>query len=115
MPASMVPWLARLVGRSGWHCYLTRDGDESAGAGALFVDGEHAWLGFGATRPPFRKRGSQSALFHRRIADAALHGARHVSTETGVPQPGQPAPSYANILRAGFEVAYVRPNWSERS
>ena len=30
-----------------------------------------------------------------------------------VPQPGQPAPSYTNILKAGFTVAYVRPNWTE--
>ena len=29
----------------------------------------------------------------------------------GVPQEGQAAPSYRNILGCGFDVAYVRPNW----
>jgi hypothetical protein len=40
-------------------------------------------------------------------------GAKHATTETGVPQPGQPAPSHSNILKSGFAVAYVRPNWTE--
>jgi hypothetical protein len=59
-----------------------------------------------------RRKGGQSALLARRIADAAKYGARHVVTETGVPQEGQPAPSYRNILGCDFAVAYVRPNWA---
>ncbi len=84
-----------------------------AGAAAMYVHGAFAWLGIGATKPQMRKRGGQSALLARRIADARKFGARQASTETGVPQAGQPAPSYANILKAGFSVAYVRPNWAE--
>jgi hypothetical protein len=52
-------------------------------------------------------------LLARRIAEANRLGARVAVTETGVPQPGEPAPSYANILAAGFSIAYVRPNWTE--
>jgi hypothetical protein len=113
MPSPMAAWLAQLTGRPHWHTYVTLAGAEPAGAAASYVRGDHAWLGIGATRPQMRKRGSQSALLARRLADAARLGARHATTETGAPQPGQPAPSYANILKAGFEVAYVRRNWSE--
>jgi hypothetical protein len=113
MPAPMASWLTQLVGRPNWHVYMSFDGKEPAGAAALCVEGDMAWLGIGATKPAMRKRGSQSALLARRIADAAKFGAIYVTTETGVPQPGHPAPSYANILKAGFEVAYLRPNWTE--
>ena len=113
MPPPFAGWLAGVVGLEGWHTYVSFFVDEPVGAAALLVAGDFAWLGIGATRSTLRKRGSQSALLARRIADAARFGARHASTETGVPQEGKPAPSYANILKAGFEVAYVRPNWSE--
>jgi hypothetical protein len=113
MPPSMEAWLRGVVGLPRWHAYVSFDGNEPAGAAAMYVHGDFAWLGIGATKSHMRKRGGQSALLSRRIADARKFGARHASTETGVPQAGQPAPSYANILRAGFSVAYVRPNWAE--
>jgi len=113
MPPPLASWLAQIVGRPHWHAYVSFEGSEAAGAAALYVDGEFAWLGIGATKPEMRKRGGQSALLARRIADAAKLGVKHATTETGVPQPGQPSPSYTNILRAGFEIAYVRPNWAE--
>lgn len=112
MPAPMAQWLSQIVGRPRWHAYVSFDGHTPAGAGALYVDGDFAWLGIGATRPEMRRKGGQSALLARRIADAAKHGARYAVTETGVPQEGQPAPSYRNILGSGFDVAYVRPNWT---
>jgi hypothetical protein len=114
MPAPLASWLSQIVGRPHWHAYMSFDGAEPAGAAALYVGGDFAWLGIGATRPQMRKRGGQSALLARRIADAGNFGAKYATTETGVPQPGQAAPSYENILKAGFEVAYVRPNWTEK-
>ena len=36
-------------------------------------------------------------------------------TETGVPLPGEPHPSYANIRRAGFHMAYERPSWASEA
>jgi GNAT superfamily N-acetyltransferase len=112
MSPSMATWLREIVGRAGWHCYVSYAGTEAAGAGALFVNGNYAWIGMGATRPELRRRGGHRALLARRVADAARHGARIVVTETGVPQTDQPAPSYQNIRRLGFSVAYVRPNWT---
>jgi len=113
MPPSMAAWLKEIVGRPGWRCFISFIDGAPAGAGALFVDGEFAWLGIGATKPGARRRGSQSALLARRIEEAGRLGAKWVVTETGVPQPGKPAPSYKNILNGGFSIAYVRPNWAE--
>ena len=112
LPAAIATWLGEIVGRPGWSCYVCFADGEPAGAGALFVDEDAAWLGIGATRPAFRRRGGQSALIARRLADAARRGARFAVTETPVPQPGEPAPSHRNILAAGFRAAYVRPNWA---
>ena len=112
MPQTLAAWLREIVGRPGWHCYVSYAGVEAAGAGALFVREDHAWIGIGATRPGLRRRGGHRALLARRLADAARYGARIVVTETGVPQGAQPAPSYRNIVSLGFSVAYVRANWA---
>lgn len=115
MPSQMATWLSQIVGRDHWHAYVSFEGDTPAGAGALYVDGEFAWIGIGATKPEMRNKGGQSALLAVRIADAAKYGAKHAVTETGVPQQGQSAPSYSNILKSGFSVIYVRPNWAPAS
>lgn len=112
MPAPMALWLSQIVGRPHWHAYAAFDGEAPAGAAALYVEGDFAWLGIGAMRPEMRGKGGQSALLARRIVDAARYGARYAVTETGVPQEGQPAPSYRNILGSGFAIAYQRPNWT---
>jgi GNAT superfamily N-acetyltransferase len=108
-------WSASLaenvVGRPGWSCYVAYDGDEPAGAGALYVHERTGWLGLGATLPRFRGRGAQSALLATRIEDARRQGCTAVATETGELEDGRPSNSYRNILRAGFREAGVRPNY----
>jgi GNAT superfamily N-acetyltransferase len=103
--------LAHLPGRPGWGCYLAYDGAAPVAAGAVFVRGDHAWLGQATTLPEHRRRGGQSALMAARIDEARAAGAAIVVTETGETIEGRPANSYRNILRAGFEPAYVRPNY----
>jgi hypothetical protein len=76
----------------------------------VFIDSACAWLGIGATVGSHRKRGAQSALLAARINAAIAGGCTVLTTETGIPHGGEPAPSYANIQRAGFAVAYPRPN-----
>lgn len=73
-----VPWLAALPGRAGWHVFMSFDGDEPAGTGAMFVEGDIAWLDFGATAPAFRQRGGQGALLAQRVAQAGALGCRAV-------------------------------------
>ena len=100
-------WWSRLA-QPAMHAWA---GDEPAGAGALHLDGEAAWLGVGATRPQFRRRGAQAAVLAARIDAARAAGATMLATETGERVPDQPSTSYRNILRAGFREAYVRANW----
>jgi GNAT superfamily N-acetyltransferase len=107
MPELMEAWLRELPGRPGWTCLVAYDGGQAVAAGAMYVEGEHAWCGLGATLPEARGRGAQSAILAARVALAERAGARTVSTETGADR----GPSYRNILRAGFEEAYERPNW----
>jgi GNAT superfamily N-acetyltransferase len=105
-----VPWLAELP-RTSWSCYVAYDGDEPAGAAALYTMGVTGYLGFAATRPEHRRKGSQSALLGRRIRDALEGGCTELFTETGERIPMKPSNSYRNILRFGFTEAYLRPNY----
>lgn len=107
-PAAM---LEHLPGRPGWGCYLAYAGALPVAAGAVFVSGDHAWLGQATTLAEHRRRGGQSALMAARIGEARAAGATIIVTETGEPVDGRPANSYRNILRAGFVPAYVRPNY----
>lgn len=110
-PENVQPWLTRLVGRPGWRHYAAFDGDVPAAMGALYATGEYGYLGPAATHPDHRRRGAQSALIARRIRDARSLGCRYLVTETAEDRPDHPAPSYRNLRRLGFEVAYVRPNY----
>jgi hypothetical protein len=114
MPPFMRDVLAALPGRPGWSCYVAYAGETPCGAGAMFVDDDSAWAGLGATVPAARGRGAQSAILAVRIRDAAEAGCRTITTETGVREESRPARSYRNILRAGFEEVYERPNWGAR-
>jgi hypothetical protein len=113
-PEVLRPVASGSIGRAGWTHYLGRDGDTPVSAGALYIMGDVAWLGFGATLATHRGRGAQSALFARRLADARAAGCRLAITETGPDTPEEPNPSYRNMLRAGFQVAYLRPNYVRR-
>jgi GNAT superfamily N-acetyltransferase len=111
MPLMVQPWLGNLVGRENWHAYLAFDGELPVACGALFVQGEVGWLGVAGTLPPYRRRGAQGALMAQRIRDAARLGCRWVVTETGEDLPARPNPSFHNMLRTGFTLAYQRPNF----
>ena len=112
MPDHLRAWLEQSVGRSGWCHYLAFEGDLPIATGALFVQGDAGWLGLGATLPSHRRRGAQGAIMARRIRDAADLGCRWVVTETGEDLPDHPNPSFHNMLRTGFALAYQRPNFT---
>ncbi len=112
---AVVPFLAALVGREGWHVLAAFDGDEPVAAGGMFVRDRTAWLGFGATLPSHRGLRAQSALLARRIDAAVERGCDLIATETGEAVPGEPQTSYHNIERSGFRPAYVRANYVNRS
>jgi GNAT superfamily N-acetyltransferase len=111
LPAATGPWLGALAGRSNWVCVMASAEGVGVAAGAVYVRGDYAWIGFGATLPSHRRHGAQGALLARRLREAAARGARVAVTETGERLPDKPSNSYRNILRAGFEERYLRQNY----
>ena len=110
-PPAFVPWLEALVGRPAWFCYLAFDGETPVGCAAYHARRDFATLTFAATRPAAQRRGAQSALIARRVADAAASGIRWIVTETDEERPDRPNPSTRNVVRLGFPVHFVRANW----
>jgi len=113
LPEPLEPLLTEAPDR-GWECWIALDGDEPAGAGALFELEGAAYLGFGATLPEHCGKGAQGALLAHRIARAGELGCDVVLTETGERREDRPSNSYRNILRAGFEEVAVTANWVGR-
>jgi hypothetical protein len=111
LPAWASGFFASLPGREGWRCYVARLDGEAQACAAMSIHEGIAEFGIAATLEAARGRGCQLALLHRRILDATEAGCRTLFVETGERVPGRPAASYRNILRAGFEEAYLRPNW----
>jgi len=111
MPSWAADFFAHLPGREGWRCYVGRVDGEAQACGAMMIEDGIAEFGIGATLERARGRGCQTALLHRRIVDAAAAGCHTLFVETGERVPDRPSASYRNILRAGFEEAYLRPNW----
>lgn len=111
LPAWAADFFAHLPGREGWRCYAARVDGEAQACAAMLIDEGIAEFGIAATLEGARGRGCQTALLHRRIRDAAEAGCHTLFVETGERVPDRPSASYRNILRAGFEQAYLRPNW----
>jgi GNAT superfamily N-acetyltransferase len=111
LPAELASWFEPLPARPGWSCYVAYADGEPAATGALLVTGRVGWLGAAATLPEHRRKGGQGAILAARLRRAAELGCEVVATETGALEEGRPANSYRNILRSGFELAYVRENW----
>lgn len=112
MSPVLLPFMSCHVGMPGWLHYLGFDAARPVSAAAMFISGDVAWLGFGSTLASHRGRGAQGALFARRIADGLAAGCKWFVTETGEDTPEDPNPSYRNMLRAGFKLAYMRPNFA---
>lgn len=115
----MPPWAASLFsglpGREGWRCYVALVDGSPAASAAMLIDRGLAEFGMAATLAGARGRGCQTALLRRRIIDAGSAGCETLLVETGERTPDRPSASYRNILRAGFEEAYLRPNWQPAS
>jgi len=111
LPAWASAFFAGLPGLDGWRCYAARVDGEAQACAAMHIHRGVAEFGIAATLEPARGRGCQLALLHRRILDAIEAGCHTLFVETGERIPNRPSASYRNILRAGFEEAYLRPNW----
>lgn len=110
-PAAVAPLPIQSVGRSHWCHYCAYDRDIPIATAAMYVAGDAAWFGFAATDSNYRGRGAQTALLVRQLVDARAAGCRLVSAETTEDTVLQNAPSFRNLQRLGFEIAYRRPNY----
>jgi GNAT superfamily N-acetyltransferase len=104
-------WAQAVVGRNSWRHYLAYDGAAPVATGAFYTWGQHAWIDFASTLPKARGQGAQAALVARRIVDAKQAGCNWLVVETAEDTPQKPAPSFRNMVRYGFQTAYVRPNY----
>ncbi len=87
----------------GFRRYLAEIDGIPAGGASLRLDNGVAQLCGAATRPEFRRRGVQSALLARRLADATAAGCDIAVVTT---QPG--SKSQANAARQGFSILHTR-------
>jgi hypothetical protein len=110
LPDAAGGMFAGLGGRPGWRLFLAWDADEPVGGAALFAHEGVGWLGGAGTLAERRGLGAQSALLAARVARGGELGLTTLTTETGERLPDRPSNSYRNILRTGFEEAYLRPN-----
>lgn len=110
-PEWMGKALAVSVGCTRWNFYGAFDGDSLVGTGAFYLDDDLAYISMAATLPEYRGKGAQQKLAARRINDAISQGCRWLTVETAEDTPERSAPSYRNMIRLGFTVAYRRPNY----
>jgi hypothetical protein len=111
MPAWTATLYEHMAKLSNVYSYIAYAGDVPAGVGTLLVSGEWGALFNAATLPKYRRRGAQGAIMARRIRDGISLGCRWFTTETGEDTPNAPNPSYHNMIRTGFQLAYLRPNY----
>jgi GNAT superfamily N-acetyltransferase len=92
-------------GAPGWQTYLAVVDGQPAAMATLYVDHHTgiASIDAMATRPDFRRRGCQSALLRRCLADATRAGCSLVVSQT---RPS--SASERNMVRAGFGIAYTK-------
>jgi hypothetical protein len=109
--SALAALVAAGIGRSGWRHYLAYDGQTPVATGGLYVKDNMGWCGYGSTLPAYRRRGGHGAMFARRIADGIEMGCDWLVTETDAETPDHPSPSYRNMARSGFVLAYNRPNY----
>lgn len=111
MPTMIGEMFGTIGTKDGWRTYLAFADGKPVGTGALFIDGNVGWLGFGSTIAEYRNRGIHRAMFVRRMTDAADLGCRWLQTETNLAVADEPTPSLDNMVRLGFQMAYARPNY----
>lgn len=112
LPSAAAPLFAAAVGRPRWTVLVVERDQRIAGAGMLFGDARAAYLFAGVTHPDYRRQGIQRALVSHRVRLARARGAAVIGSETGVALPGEPNPSWHNLVRAGLAPLHVTEHLS---
>jgi GNAT superfamily N-acetyltransferase len=109
--AAVVELLASVVQRPRWHVYFAQQDGKPLATGALFVQGDVAYLGYGATLPEHRGQGLQRMLLAKRMRVALALGCRYIVSETGEAMPDQKNPSQDNMVSLGMRPIALRDNY----
>ena len=94
----------------GWHCYLVLLAGEVAAFGAMRVQNGVASLISSATLPHLRRRGCQTALLRRRMADAADLDCDLVFSHAACGSTSQ-----HNMQRLGMRLVAPKLRWEQPS
>ncbi len=99
--------------RARWHCYTASVAPEEqvAATASMLIHEGVAQLGPGNTLEHARRRGCNTALLQRRLADAIDAGCHTIFAEVWDCQPERFSTVGRNLVRAGFEQAYAVRNW----
>jgi hypothetical protein len=111
LPEPIDSWIASSTGREGWHHYMALEGGKGVAVAGLYIKRDVSWFGIAGTLASSRGKGAQSALIARRIQDAIEAGCRWMVVEADPDTPDRPNPSYRNLVKMGFKLAYERPNY----
>jgi len=106
-PATAAMTLRTYFEVPGARFYAAYDGSIPAAGAWMFVHDGVAYFTGAATREAYRGRGAQSALLARRVRDAQGMGCELCLIDTDEELPDRPNPSFHNVVRAGFEPAFV--------
>lgn len=109
--ASLQPWLEEWANLKNWTFYIGRYKGIPVSVGGMYIEGEYAWLAFGATLKEYRDLGAHKAMIERRLMDGLAAGCKYFIAETGEPHTDKKFQSNKNMLDMGFETAYIRPNF----
>jgi GNAT superfamily N-acetyltransferase len=113
--SDLAPVTSGLVGRAHWRSYAVYDQKIPIACAAMFTEGEVSWRGIAATLPDYRGRGAHSALVARMTQDALAAGSLLIMAQTYRTTPVRAAPSERNLMRAGFSLSHVRPQYVKRT
>lgn len=108
-------WLRRLVGREGWHPYITRKDGEIVGARTMYLGGDGlAWPGMDGPVPGVTTDDYEpdAAICARIVEDGLRLGARGFLADIEAPSDAMDTPSYAYFPALGFTRPYVRTHWT---
>jgi hypothetical protein len=92
----------KTLGCPGFHHFAAFESGQPIATAALVQFEDMGYLAYARTAETFRRRGAQTALIAARIEEASRLGCTLILTQTLT----MLKDSYANLTRAGFEVAY---------
>lgn len=110
-PARVGNLFKSAIGKHGYQHFLAFHHQKPISAASIFLKPPFASLSIGATLPSGRGMGAQKALIAHRLKIALEKGCRYVFVETAEDLPEKPSISYQNMIKMGFRLAYLRPNY----